>query len=546
MKVAAHAHSPAPIARVPISRPVVSMNRTRWTAGQSNQMIQAKLRVGAVDDPLEHEAERVADAVVGGGSVASLAHAPGAVQRKCAACAANEETGVQRKCEDCEAQENETVRRRATDGITPRAPPGGAATAAAAVASGGAPLSPDVRSYFEPRFGRDLSDVRVHTHSRAHAAAQTITARAYTLGPNIAFAHGEFSPGTQEGRRLIAHELAHVAQQTAAAPSLSTAPPDTISRQLDPSLCASDCTTRDNDDNSGYPTGKYILKVHADKEGAFLLMPATKKVGHAWVEFIAPNGDYWTYGFWPQSGFDPSNPRADVDGCVHHPDTSHKPTATQEFELTETAFERAKDVAVRICEAQPKYNLFGMQCTEFAKLVLEAAGQVSSSGFGLIWESPNALSSWIKGNSFLLGIGVSATSTAPGRAGQGDAAAILQYRHQFYAALGGRLRLHWESRGELSKRVFDVSSGLSLEYAPRKVYLPAPYVFGGGTVGSLSPTRPAFGEGARAGAGFTGAVGARFNIDEIATIGVEYNLVKDLVNKDPALGRLMFVAGIRF
>ena len=80
----------------------------------------------------------------------------------------------------------------------------------------------------------------------------------------------------------------------------------------------------------------------------------------------------------------------------------------------------------------------------------------------------------------------------------------------------------------------------------RKVYLPAPYVFTGATVGQLSPTRPAFGEGARAGGGLTGAVGMRFNIDEIATVGVEYNVVKDLVNKDPALGRLMFMAGIKF
>jgi hypothetical protein len=206
-------------ARVPgavRSRPVESMaraNENRRAFGQSNQAIQAKLRVGPVDDPLEREADRVADAVVGGGSVASLAHAHGAVQRKCAACAANEDI-IQRKCEECaEEEEKEETVRRAVDGPTQTASAGGAETAAAAVASGGAPLSADSRAYFEPRFGRDLSDVRIHADAAAAHAAQAIDARAYTLGNHIAFAPGEHAPSGREGAHLLAHELAHVVQQ---------------------------------------------------------------------------------------------------------------------------------------------------------------------------------------------------------------------------------------------------------------------------------------------------------------------------------------------
>jgi len=86
--------------------------------------------------------------------------------------------------------------------------------AAIAVAHGGAPLTPEQRAYFEPRFGRDFSDVRIHTHGSAATAAHRIDARAYTLGSNIAFAPGEFTPGNPEGRTLIAHELAHTLQQT--------------------------------------------------------------------------------------------------------------------------------------------------------------------------------------------------------------------------------------------------------------------------------------------------------------------------------------------
>jgi hypothetical protein len=84
----------------------------------------------------------------------------------------------------------------------------------AAVSQGGAPLAADLRSYFEPRFGHDFSRVRIHDNAAASAAAQSINARAFTLGRDIAFAPGEYAPGTPQGRRLLAHELAHVVQQT--------------------------------------------------------------------------------------------------------------------------------------------------------------------------------------------------------------------------------------------------------------------------------------------------------------------------------------------
>lgn len=70
-----------------------------------------------------------------------------------------------------------------------------------------------MRSYFEPRFGRDLGDVRLHTDSRAAQLAQSLRARAFTVGRDILFGAGEYAPQTVEGKRLIAHELTHVLQQ---------------------------------------------------------------------------------------------------------------------------------------------------------------------------------------------------------------------------------------------------------------------------------------------------------------------------------------------
>jgi Domain of unknown function (DUF4157) len=78
----------------------------------------------------------------------------------------------------------------------------------------GRALSRAERSFFEPRFGGDFSRVRVHDDPAAARAARAIDARAFTLGRDIAFAPGEHAPGTPGGDRLMAHELAHVVQQT--------------------------------------------------------------------------------------------------------------------------------------------------------------------------------------------------------------------------------------------------------------------------------------------------------------------------------------------
>jgi hypothetical protein len=66
----------------------------------------------------------------------------------------------------------------------------------------------------EPHFGHDFSQVRVHTDSRAAESARSISALAYTVGQHIAFDQGQYSPGSTAGRRLLAHELAHVVQQS--------------------------------------------------------------------------------------------------------------------------------------------------------------------------------------------------------------------------------------------------------------------------------------------------------------------------------------------
>jgi hypothetical protein len=81
-----------------------------------------------------------------------------------------------------------------------------------AIHSPGQPLDESTRVPMEARFGRDFSRVRIHTGSHAAASAQAVNARAYTVGNEIVYS-GEYDPHSFDGRKLLAHELTHVAQQ---------------------------------------------------------------------------------------------------------------------------------------------------------------------------------------------------------------------------------------------------------------------------------------------------------------------------------------------
>ena len=83
--------------------------------------------------------------------------------------------------------------------------------------SSGQPLDAHTRSFFESRFDHDFSRVRVHTDTRAAESAQAVNALAYTVGRDIVFGAGQYTPGTNAGQRLLAHELTHAAQQGAVA-----------------------------------------------------------------------------------------------------------------------------------------------------------------------------------------------------------------------------------------------------------------------------------------------------------------------------------------
>ncbi|HKH43192.1 MAG TPA: DUF4157 domain-containing protein, partial [Thermoanaerobaculia bacterium] len=138
--------------------------------------LPAKLKVDTLGDPLEREADRIADQVEGSPGGAT----PG---------------GALRPDRGGKGAEN--------------AP----AIAEEALRSPGQPLDPSTRGWMESRFGHDFGRVRVHSGATASVAAQAVDALAYTVGPDVVFGRGQYSPQTHAGRHLLAHELAHVAQQ---------------------------------------------------------------------------------------------------------------------------------------------------------------------------------------------------------------------------------------------------------------------------------------------------------------------------------------------
>ncbi len=143
---------------------------------QSSQshLSHGQLPVGPVGDPLEKEADRMADRVLRAPDVSGAEKAGSGAEK-------------------------------AGSGAGVPSPSGGA-------------LDPSTRAWFEPRFGYDFSRVRIRGDQESAASARSLGAIAYTAGPEIAFDPAHYQPGSAAGKRLLAHELAHVVQQGHATP----------------------------------------------------------------------------------------------------------------------------------------------------------------------------------------------------------------------------------------------------------------------------------------------------------------------------------------
>jgi hypothetical protein len=171
--------------------------------------LQTKLVVGDSGDHYEQEADRVADQVM---------HQPAA--------------GIQPTYASCSTGSSECLRSKsAAEGVIQRQTEGASAGSDSESDNmlgnlgPGQPLDEGTRTFFEPRFGLDFSQGRLHVDAQAAESARSVNALAYTVGRNVVFGAGQYDPHSMSGRRLLAHELSHVVQQGGGLATSPSIPP---------------------------------------------------------------------------------------------------------------------------------------------------------------------------------------------------------------------------------------------------------------------------------------------------------------------------------
>ena len=275
-----------------------------------SRFIQAKLKIGEPNDKFEQEADRVADQVMRMLDL-SKAQRKGVskddkiprIQKMCTGCeeevhrqsqdsefghlelgySSEEEVHrrkdgiqIQRMCSECEEElhrqpmeeEEELLQTKEVSGST-REINSATESQINNIRRGGQSLPESVQAFFEPRFGQDFSQVRIHTDSQASESANAVNALAYTIGQDVVFGGGQYSPGTESGKKLIAHELTHVVQQKADGSNyiqrdLALTPPNPD--VAEPVL--SDAETRDAVDFNNRRYGSDVIRLIQDVVGA--------------------------------------------------------------------------------------------------------------------------------------------------------------------------------------------------------------------------------------------------------------------------------------
>jgi hypothetical protein len=201
------------------------------------------LKVNTPGDEYEQEADRVANQV--------MRMPESAVQRR--TCSCGKPAGPDGMCADCKRKQLNIQRKASGESGQMVAPP----IVHHTLQQPGRPLDAPTRSFMEARFGQDFGRVRVHTDTLAANSADSVSARAYTVGYNIIFGGGQYAPDTHSGRHLMAHELAHVVQQQPETPSDFGVPKHYATERLARwSIDANTATVDSEEDRLGQLPGK--------------------------------------------------------------------------------------------------------------------------------------------------------------------------------------------------------------------------------------------------------------------------------------------------
>jgi hypothetical protein len=223
--------------------------------------IHPKLIIGQVDDPLEHDADSIAEQVMRiPDPNTSIAVVPPRVSRT-----------------------SQTKPARTSAEIANEAP----SIVHEVRSQAGKPLDAATRAFFESALGHDFSRVRVHTDANAAASARAVSAQAYTVGHNVVFADGRYAPHASAGRRLLAHELAHVRQaeggQFTATPSVLRQPTSTQAT-ADPQPSKVKQLVQQDDPTANHELSQLIVGNSLDNKPTAAVGPVTAGgATHRWM-----------------------------------------------------------------------------------------------------------------------------------------------------------------------------------------------------------------------------------------------------------------------
>jgi hypothetical protein len=209
-----------------------------------------EIEIGRTDDPQEREADRLAERVM---RMTGFESPPGAPRR------------TSHPCQEV-------------------APP----IVHDVLSSSGTPLDDAARAFFEPRLGSDLSDVRLHWGATAAESARAVDADAYTVGSDIVFGGGGCAPGAGAGRRLLAHELAHVLQQRTA-----TRVPGPLDSGVPPGPCLANAKLARQSPATGAPSPlsggltPRPIELFVDADRKKIAAETTMEIGTAFTAFVS-------------------------------------------------------------------------------------------------------------------------------------------------------------------------------------------------------------------------------------------------------------------
>jgi hypothetical protein len=231
--------------------------------------IQAKLAINQPGDASEQEADRISEQVM---------RMPEPQQQRACGCSGG--------CSKCQAEQSDHEHGLQTRHV--QASDTGQASLSPIVhrvlAAPGHPLDPATRAFFEVRFGHDFSHVRIHRGIDAEKSAHALDARAYTAGQHIVFAASHNSLDQFEGRKLLAHELAHVVQQ-----NTSYAAPGIVQRS--PGNKPVDSGTGVPKDLLLWSTAVWPRRLDSDQE--ILTLAANPDHAHRRWKGLAPQAQIW-------------------------------------------------------------------------------------------------------------------------------------------------------------------------------------------------------------------------------------------------------------